>query len=200
MPPLSLRTATLTCCLLIAVGVCLNAARAAAGDPVVQVETDKAANAAHIRASIDIAAAPLVVWKVLTDCARMPQIFPNLESCRIIERDPAGKWDLRENVIDWAVLMPKLRTVVRNTFERSRRLSFKLVSGNMRVSDGTWTLEPIANARATRLSYNALVAPDFPVPQFLIRRAVHNDMPNLLRAIRKASVADAKKNKQNNKQ
>jgi hypothetical protein len=119
----------------------------------------------------------------------MPQIIPNLESCRIVEKDPAGRWDVRENVIDWAVLMPKLRTVVRNTFEVGRRLTFKRVSGNMRVSDGAWTLE--RHAHGTRLSYNALVAPDFPVPQFLIEQAVHNDMPNLLRAIRKASVADA---------
>jgi uncharacterized protein YndB with AHSA1/START domain len=189
MPPLPHRIVTLTCCLLVAAGIGVSAARSASGDPVVQVETDDKANAAHVRASIDIAAAPLVVWKVLTDCARMPQIFPNLESCRIVEKDPEGRWDVRENVIDWAVLMPKLRTVVRNTFEVGRRLTFKRVSGNMRVSDGEWTLE--RHAHGTRLSYNALVAPDFPVPQFLIEQAVHNDMPNLLRAIQKASVADA---------
>jgi hypothetical protein len=191
MPPLPHRIVTLTCCLLVAASIGVSAARSASGDPVVQVETDDKANAAHVRASIDIAAAPLVVWKVLTDCARMPQIFPNLESCRIVEKDPAGQWDVRENVIDWAVLMPKLRTVVRNTFEVGRRLTFKRVSGNMRVSDGEWTLE--RHAHGTRLSYNALVAPDFPVPQFLIEQAVHNDMPNLLRAIQKASVADAGK-------
>jgi uncharacterized protein YndB with AHSA1/START domain len=189
MPPLPHRIVTLTCCLLVAASIGVSAARSASGDPVVQVETDDKANAAHVRASIDIAAAPLVVWKVLTDCARMPQIFPNLESCRIVEKDPEGRWDVRENVIDWAVLMPKLRTVVRNTFEVGRRLTFKRVSGNMRVSDGEWTLE--RHAHGTRLSYNALVAPDFPVPQFLIEQAVHNDMPNLLRAIQKASVADA---------
>jgi uncharacterized membrane protein len=191
MPPLPHRIVTLTCCLLVAASIGVSAARSASGDPVVQVETDDKANAAHVRASIDIAAAPLVVWKVLTDCARMPQIFPNLESCRIVEKDPAGQWDVRENVIDWAVLMPKLRTVVRNTFEVGRRLTFKRVSGNMRVSDGEWTLE--RHAHGTRLSYNALVALDFPVPQFLIEQAVHNDMPNLLRAIQKASVADAGK-------
>jgi hypothetical protein len=56
MPPLPLRTAALTCFLLIAAGV--SAARLALGDPVVQVETDDKANAAHVRASIDITAAP----------------------------------------------------------------------------------------------------------------------------------------------
>jgi hypothetical protein len=193
MPPLPHRIVTLTCCLLVAASIGVSAARSASGDPVVQVETDDKANAAHVRAAIDIAAAPLVVWNVLTDCARMPQIFPNLESCRIVEKDPAGRWDVRENVIDWAVLMPKLRTVVRNTFDVGRRLMFKRIGGDMRISEGEWKLEPMANARATRLSYNALVAPDFPVPQFMVEQAVNNDMPNLLRAIEKASVADAGK-------
>jgi hypothetical protein len=61
----------------------------------------------------------------------------------------------------------------------------------MRVSQGEWKLEP--NAHGTRLSYNALVAPNFPVPEFMIEHAVHEDMPNVLRAIERASEADAVK-------
>lgn len=167
------------------------AASAAVGDPVVQVNTDETAKAAHIVASIDIPAAPLVVWNVLTDCARMPEIMPTLESCRVVDRDPAGKWDVRENVIKWALLMPKLRMLVRNTFDPGRLLTFKRISGDMRISQGQWKLEPHANG--TRLSYDALFAPGFPVPQFMIRQAAQNDMPNLLRAIGKASVEDAEK-------
>ncbi len=89
--------------------------------------------------------------------------------------------------------MPKLRTVMRNSYEFGRRLKFKRVSGAMRISEGEWRLEPAANARGTRLIYNALFAPDVPVPQFMIEKAINNDMPNVLRAIRKASVAAAAK-------
>lgn len=181
-----LRTTAGLCCLLIA-----GTAVAATGEPVVHVTTDETANAAHIRASIDIAASPAVVWAVITDCARMPQIIPNVESCRIVKQDAGGKWDEREHVINWAILMPKLRTLVRNTYKVDRKLMFKRISGDMRISQGEWRLEP--NARGTRLSYDALVAPDFPVPQFMIEQAVQTDMPNVLRAIQKASVADAAK-------
>jgi carbon monoxide dehydrogenase subunit G len=166
-------------------------AQAAASDPTVQVSTDDKANAAHIVASIDIAAAPLVVWNVLTDCARMPEIFPNLESCRVVESDPAGKWDVRENVIKWAMLMPALRMLVHNTFDPGRLLTFKRISGDMRISQGHWKLEP--SAGGTTLSYDALFAPGFLVPQFMIRQAAQKDMPNLLLAIRKASLDDAEK-------
>ena len=180
----------LSCCLLIAASYGAEAARAGGSAPVVQVKTDEAANAAHIRASIDIAASPAIVWAVLTDCARMPSIIPNLESCRVTQNG-GGRWDVQEHVINWSVLFPKLRTVMRNTYDTGRRLMFKRVSGDMRVSEGEWRLEPVSNATATRLSYNAKVAPDFPVPQFMIEQAINTDMPNVLRAIQKASVADA---------
>jgi uncharacterized membrane protein len=166
---------------------------AAAGEPAVHVEADEAVGAAHVRASIDIAAPPLTVWSVLTDCARAPHIIPNLESCQIVKHDPAGHWDIREHIINWAALLPKMRTVVRTSYEVGRRMLFKRVDGDMRVSQGEWRLDPLANAHATRLSYNALVAPNFPVPEFMVERAIHEDLPNLLRAIERASLEDAAK-------
>jgi carbon monoxide dehydrogenase subunit G len=189
---LALKTvaAGLSCVFLLAAAY--GAAAARAGEPVVNVKTDDATNAANIRASIDIAASPAVVWAVLTDCPRMPRIMPNLESCKVVQNG-SGKWDVQEHVINWSMLFPKLRTVMRNTYDAGRRLIFKRVSGDMRISEGEWRLEPLANATATRLSYNAKIAPDFPVPQFMVEQAVNTDMPNVLRAIQKASVADAGK-------
>jgi hypothetical protein len=165
--------------------------RSAASEPVVHVEPDEKANAAHVRASIDISAPPLTVWGVITDCARQPQIVPNLESCRIVQHDPGGHWDIREHVINWAALLPKLRTVVRTSYEVGHRMLFKRLDGDMRVSQGEWRVEQLGNGQATRLYYNALVAPNFPVPEFLIERTVHEDLPNLLHAIERASMADA---------
>jgi carbon monoxide dehydrogenase subunit G len=160
------------------------------GAPVVQVSADDKADASRIRASIDIAAPPAAVWGVLIDCARAPQIIPNLESCKVIRHDPGGRWDVREHVINPSML-PRLRTVVRNTFEVGQRLSFKRISGDMRVSQGEWRLEP--SGKGTRLSYDALIAPDFFVPQFMIAQAVQQDFPIMLRAIERASIADTAK-------
>jgi carbon monoxide dehydrogenase subunit G len=178
-------------CRLLLIGTAILAARAAhaaSTNPVIQVDTDEKTEAAHIRASIDIAAPPLVVWGVLIDCARATQIIPHLESCRILKSDPAGHWDVREHIINPSFL-PRLRTVVRNTFEAGRRLLFKRVEGDMRISEGEWRIAP--SAKGTRLSYDALVAPSFPVPQFVIEQAVQQDFPQMLRAIERASLANA---------
>jgi hypothetical protein len=179
--------------IVVATVIAASSIRATAGNPVVRVDTDEKVNAAHVRASIDIAAPPAAVWGVITDCARQPQIVPNLESCRIVKHDPAGRWDIREHIINWATLMPKLRTVVRTSYDGIHRMLFKRVDGDMRISEGEWRVEPTANARASRLYYTALVAPKMPVPQFMVEHTVNNELPNLLRAIERASVADAAK-------
>jgi hypothetical protein len=186
--------ACLRCLLLVAAAIMATGTiRATAGTPVVHVDTDEQAKAARVSASVDIAAPPLVVWGVITDCARASHIIPNLQSCRIVQHDPGGHWDIREHIINWATLLPKLRTVVRTSYETGHRMLFKRVAGDMRISEGEWRVEPLANAHATRLFYNALVAPSFPVPEFMVEHTVHADLPNLLRAIERASEADAAK-------
>ena len=119
-------------CLMAFAFVAAGTLRVLAGEPVVNVDTDENLGAAHVRASIDIAAPPLTVWGVLTDCARAPHIIPNLESCQIVKHDPAGHWDIREHIIHWAALMPKMRTgalAVSNRCSTCRIPAFAGMSG-----------------------------------------------------------------------
>ncbi|MBV9260899.1 MAG: SRPBCC family protein [Pseudolabrys sp.] len=158
---------------------------ALAGDPALQVEMDQAAHAARIRASIEIEAKPETVWAIVTDCIRAPQIVPNLESCRMMQKDPAGRWDVRENTIN-VFLLPRIRTVMRSDYEMPKRVVFKRIAGDMRISEGEWVLEP--TPEGTRLLYSGLFAPNFHVPQFMISGAIRRDIPEMLRNIESASV------------
>jgi len=169
------------------VAIILIAASPAAGmEPsisVAPVQSDKG-EVMQVRASIRISAAPEAVWAVISDCVGAPRIILHLESCRISERDPRGRWDVREHVIN-PPLLPKMRTTVRNEFEPPRRLSFRLLSGDMKASDGAWTLR--TDGKDTILSYDALVAPNFSAPQFLIARSIRTDFPKMLKEIDRAS-------------
>jgi carbon monoxide dehydrogenase subunit G len=161
-----------------------------AGEPTVQIEHDPTADAMRVRGSIDIAAPPAIVWAVLSDCDRAPRVVPNMESCRIVQRDPAGHWDMRETVLNIA-LLPRIRSLMRNEYESGRRLVFKRIGGDMRISDGEWRIEPIAKGKATRLHYEALFATTMLVPQFLIDQAAARDFPTFFRNIEQESLADA---------
>ena len=161
-------------------------------EPVLQIDHDRATDAMRVHATIDIAAPPAIVWAVLADCDRAPKIVPNMESCRIVQRDSAGRWELRETVLNVA-LLPRIRSLVRNDFEPGHRLAFKRVSGDMRISDGEWRIEPLAKGKATRVYYSALFATSMMVPQFLIDQAAARDFPTFFRNIERESLEDAAK-------
>lgn len=174
----------LTACTMAAAAVWSPAFGAEPAIDVSPAKTEKG-DVMRVRASIRIEATPDVVWSVLIDCAGAPRVIPHLESCRVVERDKAGRWDMREHVIN-PPLLPKMRMIVRNDFTAPRRLAFRLVSGDMKASDGEWTLAP--EGKHTLLSYDALVAPSFAAPQFLVSRSISIDFPQMLRAIERASL------------
>ncbi len=156
-------------------------------EPVISVSPVTTANGdvMRVRASMEIAASPEKVWAILSDCAGAPKVIPHLESCKVLKRDPGGRWDIREHVVN-PPLLPKLRMVVRNEFKPPRRLEFRLLSGDMKASDGAWTLT--RKGKGSILAYDALVAPGFPAPQFLVSRSISSDFPRMLRAIARESV------------
>ena len=56
----------------------------------------------------------------MTDCDLAPKMVAKLKSCRILERDPQGRWDIREEVSQMT-FMPSVRTVYREDFEPPQR-------------------------------------------------------------------------------
>src|ERR1700687_855698 len=135
-------------------------AKLAAGEVVSRVAPDPAGTAASVSAAIDIQAPPEAVWAVMVDCDRAPKFVPDLKSCRILESDPQGAWDVREHMIDWAWFLPMIRNVFRSDYDRPRLLTFHCVDGDLKESDGEWRLEPRNNGSATRVFYVARLAPN----------------------------------------
>ncbi|MBP6546925.1 MAG: SRPBCC family protein [Phenylobacterium sp.] len=146
-------------------------------------------SAGVIRAAMDVAAPPAVVWKVLSDCAAAPRYMPKLLSCKTLERDPAGKWDVREHRLEGNAFKPVMRNVFRTTLEPPRRLAFHRTGGDWKRSDGEWRLSPIPGG--THVTYELHVAIDAPVPAGMVRSAVAKGMPASMLALRKEALAQA---------
>jgi uncharacterized protein YndB with AHSA1/START domain len=120
------------------------------------------------------------VWQALTDCAKARDFIPHFEACRIVEKDPAGRWDIRENISN-PPFLPRNRTIIRSDYRAPHSFTYKLVSGDMRRSEGTWELIP--QAGGTLLRYSALVEPLVAVPSFLIVPAIKNDVSDMFRRL-----------------
>lgn len=141
-----------------------------------------------IRAAIDIAAPQEVVFRVIADCALAPKMVDSLKSCRVLERDPAGRWDLREHISKTTVLRP-VRNVFRSDYEPPGSVRFHRAAGDLNFYEGEWRIEP--RGTGVRVFYESRIGAPFSVPGPLARLALRLEVPRALLALRRESMAQA---------
>lgn len=151
--------------------------RLASGEPLVLAPEG---TARWIRAGVMVNAAPREVWEVMVDCSRASEFVPGLESCRILE--VAGKTVLVEHRARPFRFLPEVTYVFREDREPFRSLRFRRVSGDLKELEGRWDLEP-RSAERTVVWYTVYLEPGFLVPEWLVRRALTRELPELLRAL-----------------
>ena len=85
-----------------------------------------------VHASIDIAAPPAVVFRIILDCDRAARMSPGVKHCRVVSRAPDGT-EIREHAVKWTFFMPTLRSTSRVTLEPDRRVGFTCIGGDIRI-------------------------------------------------------------------
>lgn len=158
------------------------------GRGFVQVSPDPDGASGFIRAGIDIAAPLEVVWRVMTDCALAPRIAVGLKSCRVLQKDPQGRWDLREHVFRLIPLLPEIRTEFRTDFEPMRGFAYRRTGGDMRVLEGRWRLIVLPSGKVRAISEGHAQAP-FVLPGAMSRMVLHREAAMALSALRRESLA-----------
>ena len=158
--------------------------RLQAGETIVDVRPDPEGATGLISAIIDIAAPPARVWAVMLDCEHAKRASPSLTSCRVVEKAPDGRYDVREHVVQWIWPLPAVRSVFRSDYTPFERNRFKRIEGDLALLEGEWQLVPLREGLATRLSYRARITPGWPVPDVLVRSAIETDVPKTLSALR----------------
>jgi len=185
-PPI--RTIGALICSLGLAGAALAAVAPHEPPPVVEVNADPKGASGDIRAQVDIAAPPATVWRVLIDCSLVPHLMVGAKSCRVLQHDPAGRWDVREQISQGA-LLPAIRTVLHSDYEAPRAVHFHRIDGDLKVLEGNWKLEPLDAGLRTRVSYDSRVQAPFGIPAFLARSVLRGDMPKTMNNLRNACEA-----------
>ena len=162
--------------------------RLKAGEVLISVSPDPQGATGLIEATIDIEAASSTVWAIMLDCESSKRIIPSLKSCRVLRGTPDGRSDVREHVVQWIWPLPPVRSVFRSDYIPFQRIAFQLVEGDLAYLKGSWTLEPLLQGTATRLSYRARITPGWPVPGPLVRSAIEADVPKTLVALRREAT------------
>jgi Polyketide cyclase / dehydrase and lipid transport len=164
-------------------------AQKAGREPAVSVTADGDSAGGRIDAQIKITATAETVWSTMLDCAVSLRIVSGLKTCRVVERDPGGKWDVREHVVAWSALLPTVRSVFRSEYQFGREIRFSRVSGDLKKLEGQWQLTPSDGGRATLLRYMAVVDPGVPLPGALVRSAIESDVTRVLKALQAEAEA-----------
>jgi Polyketide cyclase / dehydrase and lipid transport len=160
--------------------------RLAAGEVVVQAasEIDPTAPRGRARAAVRINASPQVIWSVMTDCQQAIVFVPGLKRCRRLDGAPDGRWENIEHEVRYSWLLPTVRYVFRADYDRPRRIDFHRISGDLKAEEGTWLLTQTADGTGTVVQYDVYVDPGFWIPQFLVMRSLHQDLPAALSGLR----------------
>ena len=161
------------------------------GEVVVSVRR-AAVGGAELFAAVEIPLAAAQIWPVMTNCDRAPSFVPNLVSCRILERDRDGHWDIRERISSPSWFASKIRTVFRSEYRAPKRVHFARVAGDLRRSDGEWTLTPGNKPGATRVIYQAIVDYETWLPDFVLRDQMEAQMSRTLTALRRECLTEAR--------
>ncbi len=138
---------------------------------------------AFIQGAILIPAPPETVWAVFNDCTRAPSYVPGLKKCEVLEVAPDGKWEVRRHVSKHSAFLPKIVSAFRSEYEYPKSIKFSKVGGNMAMNEGEWQLQSIENGQKTILTYSAHVASKSVLPDKMVRKAMKNNTPKVLRAI-----------------
>ena len=160
-------------------------ARLRAGEAVVHVSDDDSGEAdGRIDAGIEIPAAPDKVFAVMIDCQRALKFLAGLRSCKILEASKDGRSDVREHRSKWLSILPETVSVFRSDYVPGREIRFERVRGDLRFLKGAWHLEPLKGGAATRVLYEVRIGISSPVPGFMIRGALEDEAPKLLKGLR----------------
>jgi uncharacterized membrane protein len=167
-------------------------AQLATGEPVVMLAPAPDGDATQIRAAIDIPAPAKAIWSIMTNCAHAMRFVPGLESCRVLERDPKGRWEIIDHEISWMWFLPRIHSVFRADYDPPKRLRFHRIAGTLKRNEGEWQLTALPTGE-TRVSYDAVLAASIPAPDFMVQNALRRDIATVLRRLKRECQTAARR-------
>jgi ribosome-associated toxin RatA of RatAB toxin-antitoxin module len=136
----------------------------------------------QIASSATVAAAPAVVWRVLTDYNRMAEFVPDLKSARVVSRSGDRVVIEQRGAVRFLFISQPIRLVVQAHEQALERIDVTLIEGDMKVYHAAWELHPAA-AGGTTVNYSASIEPKFYVPGVMGASLVRQDIAKMMAAV-----------------
>ena len=120
------------------------------------------------------------VWGVIVSCRYAEAFVAGLEYCEVLE--DTGDYALTHQVADKGWAAPQMDYTFETRRQPWQSMAFHLVSGNLKVLQGTWEFQPLPEGLLVR--HYLELRPSVPVPRWLVRRNLNKDLPDMMQCIR----------------
>lgn len=139
-------------------------------------------NGRSVTGKIRVAATPHEAFLILADYPRMTEYVPGVEEATVLASRPG-----------WARVRFRIRggffvsftQIEERTTVADQTITWHATQGPLKVSDGSWTLEPAAKGTATDLIYHADLDPSMPIPASWMGSFVRQGVPEVLQSVRR---------------
>ena len=157
-----------------------------AGPSPIQIDVRRSKSGTYpiftVKAGMTVDAPVHRAWQVLTDYDRLAEFVPELTSSQLIAREGNICIVAQEGFGRFLFIKQKIHLLVRIAETPFAGLAVTLVKGNMHEYRADWTLTPI-DADATRIDYDAVIAPMFYVPSLFGAALMKSDLRTMLAAV-----------------
>jgi ribosome-associated toxin RatA of RatAB toxin-antitoxin module len=168
---------------MLLLGYVLSAWGAAPDLHVERVEGADGGKVYRIASSGTVAAAPDVVWRILTDYNHLADYVPDVKSARVLSRRGNKVIVEQEGAASFLFFSRDIRLVVQAHEQAPNRIDVTLVDGDMKVYRCSWELIPLDASGGTRIRYEATIEPKFYVPGIVGASIVRSDVARMMKAV-----------------
>jgi len=154
--------------------------------PVIVTIRDTLDGAVYIMGEVTISVPIDTVWNVLTDYENLKSFIPGILESSILSENNSNKIILQKGKSKFLFFSKTIEVKLRLTEQKLEKLIFDLIEGPFHIYRGEWNLS-ITSIGDIRLTYEAIVKPDFFSPGYVIKRVLSNDFRKSLESIRKES-------------
>ncbi len=134
-----------------------------------------------VRASFAVRATRGALWTVLLDYSRFSEVFRNVRQASVLKESPAGaevEFVVNAKIFDLHYVLD------RRYLEFGRRITWKMISGDVRAIEGGWTIDDGSIPGLLKVTYESYVDVEWYVPVFAVRHSATGEVREMVRALR----------------
>lgn len=151
------------------------------GDILLQtIHGDKSGGAARVTALFH--AASNEIWDTIGYCKNEFIYVRGLELCEVLV--PGLQFIRKHHRVNNNWYTPTIDFTFEATRTSPTHGEFRLVGGDLKVMEGQWDFQPLADSGTIIVTHDIRIRSRLPAPRWLVRRVLKGDLPDMLACVR----------------